>query len=805
MADAPGVPSLFNFSDPNTSALLGALQGLGAASATSRLPVTGGQVFGSLAGGMLSGAEQGAKMRAMDTAQIGEAAKNQQLLDNMTIGRQWLGQGAPSSQDLLRNRYQQLQIEMPNPGTASPSAPGALTPAPISNAASAVRPLSLIKQYESNNNYNVGYGGADLSKAPLDEYGFPSWEGKDGSHAAGAYQFEPATWRKYASQLGIKDFSPESQDAVARLAYLNEGFSPWTPYNPRLAKAVAQKASAGSLDGEPLLPGPSPTQAAAGSLGSLAPGGATVGGVGPLMSQVMGMRYLGMSPPGVITDLMTAQMLPQGPARNLAMSTAYKNAGMAPVQNLRQGGGLAVIGPDGQYHLGMQLPRLAEGQQLAEGPNGEYQSSLIPGTLPAIEQTTKAEAAGKAAYEPQTVIGPGGQPFAVPRTRLQSGQPLPTGLAPQQQAFETGLGAARLKPEEFPGPYGRESLGPASLLAGVGANGQPAVPGALGGAPLAAAAPVTAPTLVPGGALPNTAALTAGISAAINKGRQPEAATPTFPVQTPAGQTKDLSSVTIGDMFPGGQGIPRPPTPPPGMTYGQPSETEKEMQKDDANRVEGYAKEASENQKIYQDLAHLQGVLRRGLTTSKLAPLWSDLGNIAQGMGVPVPKLAPGQDPNNAAVFQKASTDLVFAAVKKLAGAVKVAEIEGYKQASPNLTLPVAANLNILNDMLATSKWQDARARLATEYVTQTGGAPLSAFDARYNQMAPLVDVTDAYKNAMRQTPTYQMGLAKGIGFPEDLGAAAPAHNQPGAPTGATDTRVLGGKTYYKIGGQWVQ
>ena len=86
-------------------------------------------------------------------------------------------------------------------------------------------------------NYNIGYGGTDLSSAPLDEYGFPIWAGKMGpagmSHAAGAYQFQPATWRAYAGPLGIKDFSPASQDAVYKAAHAAEGDRPWAASAPR--------------------------------------------------------------------------------------------------------------------------------------------------------------------------------------------------------------------------------------------------------------------------------------------------------------------------------------------------------------------------------------------------------------------------------------------------------------------------------------------------------------------------------------------------------------------------------------------
>ena len=120
-----------------------------------------------------------------------------------------------------------------------------------------------VKKYESAGNYNVGYGGTDLSKAVLDENGFPIWAGKEGpagiSHAAGAYQFEPDTWRKYASVLGIKDFSPASQDAVFNLAVQNEKLRPWASNNALMsAIAPAAKLQPGlmgsSTAGVPQLP-----------------------------------------------------------------------------------------------------------------------------------------------------------------------------------------------------------------------------------------------------------------------------------------------------------------------------------------------------------------------------------------------------------------------------------------------------------------------------------------------------------------------------------------------------------------------
>lgn len=64
--------------------------------------------------------------------------------------------------------------------------------------------------------YDSLYGGGTFSG-----YGeFPQWAGRKGptglpTHAAGRYQFEPGTWARAAKALGLKDFSPESQDKAA--------------------------------------------------------------------------------------------------------------------------------------------------------------------------------------------------------------------------------------------------------------------------------------------------------------------------------------------------------------------------------------------------------------------------------------------------------------------------------------------------------------------------------------------------------------------------------------------------------------
>lgn len=73
----------------------------------------------------------------------------------------------------------------------------------------------------ASNSYTLGAGGADLSSAPTNALGFPSWSGVTGgngvgtSHGAGAYQFEPGTWKSIASKFGLDFSNPDDQNAGA--------------------------------------------------------------------------------------------------------------------------------------------------------------------------------------------------------------------------------------------------------------------------------------------------------------------------------------------------------------------------------------------------------------------------------------------------------------------------------------------------------------------------------------------------------------------------------------------------------------
>ncbi len=123
-------------------------------------------------------------------------------------------------------------VDAPPVATAAPPS-SSLSVAPTLDPA--LRP---IMQRESGGKPFVGYTPpgqplVDLSKAPLDETGFPIWEGRRDpatgrmSHAAGILQIQPDTWHPIAQRLGIKDFSEESQIRVGNELKKEQGLKPW--------------------------------------------------------------------------------------------------------------------------------------------------------------------------------------------------------------------------------------------------------------------------------------------------------------------------------------------------------------------------------------------------------------------------------------------------------------------------------------------------------------------------------------------------------------------------------------------------
>lgn len=182
---------------------------------------------------------------------------------------------------------------------------------------------------------------------------------------------------------------------------------------------------------------------------------------------------------------------------------------------------------------------------------------------------------------------------------------------------------------------------------------------------------------------------------------------------------------------------------------GEPGKGTEEIQKLDGDRLEQYSKEAAGGQKVLTNLQQLYQIMSRGISTGHMTGEATALTNLAQqlGLGRLVPKTF---DPNDAAAFNKLATDLVFAQLKQIGGRPMVSEIEGLKQANPNTSLPPAANIEILNNILADQRWRDARADLGRQYMARFGS--LGDFDARFNEMYPEVDAYNRVADSAAQS-----------------------------------------------------
>lgn len=75
--------------------------------------------------------------------------------------------------------------------------------------------LALGETGNASDAYHIGVGGTDLSNAVTSANGFPQWNGRGNSHAAGKYQDQPGTWASVASEFGLNFQNASDQDAGA--------------------------------------------------------------------------------------------------------------------------------------------------------------------------------------------------------------------------------------------------------------------------------------------------------------------------------------------------------------------------------------------------------------------------------------------------------------------------------------------------------------------------------------------------------------------------------------------------------------
>lgn len=115
-----------------------------------------------------------------------------------------------------------------SPESYSPYTPWTIDTVPAPNQSANVNArllalLALIRQFESNDRYNVLYGGGtftDFSRHPNVRVPFHNPRknapgNNDVSTAAGAYQINYPTYSDFAPRLTLRDFTPATQDAIA--------------------------------------------------------------------------------------------------------------------------------------------------------------------------------------------------------------------------------------------------------------------------------------------------------------------------------------------------------------------------------------------------------------------------------------------------------------------------------------------------------------------------------------------------------------------------------------------------------------
>jgi muramidase (phage lysozyme) len=147
----------------------------------------------------------------------------------------WLATGDPA----LRPKVQAALPSVGNnfrPANAAPAAAGGGGAVKVpSNADSWLGTIRFAEHGRDGPEvYSTMFGGGRFDPAK----GHPNRVVRSGGYAsaaAGAYQFMPDTWSRVSKQLGLKDFSPASQDRAARQLALEKGVNidtdPLTPQN----------------------------------------------------------------------------------------------------------------------------------------------------------------------------------------------------------------------------------------------------------------------------------------------------------------------------------------------------------------------------------------------------------------------------------------------------------------------------------------------------------------------------------------------------------------------------------------------
>lgn len=280
-----------------------------------------------------------------------------------------------------------IQPDEPTP-TPTPTPPGSNKPTVGSKEQRAL--LDAIAFAEGtrdrvNGGYKTLFGGGqfdDYSRHPDKVVR----SGRYASAAAGRYQFMPATFNRLAKKIGLKDFSPESQDRAALELVKELGISDSILKNEGISPKVStilgkQWASfPGSIFGQPTKPLPSIQKAYQTSLGSqptatVSSPANTLANLSSPANAILGLFGLSSNKPGV-----TGQRRLQ--SGDIFTKSLGKDVDYIQVTSLvgdgRNHGGIDIAAPLGTY-----IALRVDCEVVAQGTYGDY-GLLIDVWIPSL-------------------------------------------------------------------------------------------------------------------------------------------------------------------------------------------------------------------------------------------------------------------------------------------------------------------------------------------------------------------------------------------------------------------------------------
>lgn len=216
--------------------------------------------------------------------------------------------------------------------------------------------------------------------------------------------------------------------------------------------------------------------------------------------------------------------------------------------------------------------------------------------------------------------------------------------------------------------------------------------------------------------------------------------------------------VTGAPATAGGKYDPDPQSlagPPSGVAATKLSKADEDRLAQDTATYGEYKKAAESVPQTVQRTQELTGILKT-LNTGKILEAGKDFYSWARAAGFEglIPK---GYDPSDAEMVNKLATSLVFQQVKEVGGRPMVTEITGLQQSNPSIALTPRANLDIVGNIEAGSKYIQDRFSQASNVYSKYH--QLGNFDQKYLDQSPLGSIFDATKRAIGagQTPASQI------------------------------------------------